>query len=546
MARLWDRLFGSPAPSSQRALSAFGPTWSWTPNGGNEALTHSFASYVEDGYKRNGVVFAVQIARLNLFSQGELKFRNNSDKRIFGTEALALLERPWPGGTTADLLARMEQDVSFAGNAYVRRAAPDMLERLRPDLVDVVSVEDDSGARMVVGYTYWRDGRGSHEEPEFFDVADVAHWSPIPDPMRAFVGMSWLTPVTREIDSDAAMIDYKQAFFDNAATPNMLVRYPVPLDSERAETISRRIAARHGGASNAWRTMVIDQGADVSMIGSSFEQMAFAAVQAAGENRICIAAGVPAQVVGISAGLDAGTFANYEQAFKAFANSTMSYNWQSCAAALQKLVAVPSGARLWVDLSDVPALQDAETARAEAAMTSATAIQVLINSGFVADAAVTAVNAGDLALLLGQHTGLVSVQMQAPGEAASAPSARSATPDWPTDVRRSADAVVEIRQGDTPAPVVNVTVEPTPVTVVNEVAAPVVNVEPTPVTVTNEVSAPAVPVNVNVEPAAVAAPIVNVEPAPVVVSNPPRKTTTTVKRDRDGNIIETTSTERDL
>jgi hypothetical protein len=30
----------------------------------------------------------------------------------------------------------------------------------------------------------------------------VAHWSPIPDPLANFRGMSWLTPVLREIDAD--------------------------------------------------------------------------------------------------------------------------------------------------------------------------------------------------------------------------------------------------------------------------------------------------------------------------------------------------------
>lgn len=415
--RLIDRL-GS-TPTAQRALAAE-QYFTTYPGSDRESLTHSFQSYVEDGYKANGVVFAVTMARLALFSQAQFRFADSRTGRKFGTADLALLETPWPNGTTGDLLARMEQDASLAGNAFVRKAAPDMLERLQPDLVDIISADHPSGADVVIGFAYWRDGRGSGEA-EYYTVDEVAHWAPIPDPCASFRGMSWLTPVVREINSDSAQTDHKQAFFDNAATPNMLIRYPVSLDPAKAQVVADRIAARHGGAKNAWKTLVVDQGADVTMIGSSFEQMAFTATQAAGEGRICIASGVPAQVVGIAAGLAAGTFENYEQAFKAFANGVMAMNWMSVSAALAKLVTVPAGARLTISTEDIPALQDAETARAEASMTGATAIQVLINSGYSADAAVAAVNNGDLSQLLGQHSGLVSVQMQAPGSTPAAP-----------------------------------------------------------------------------------------------------------------------------
>ena len=45
---------------------------------------------------------------------------------------LRVLEEPWPGGTSGELLARMEQDVSWAGNAYIWDAG-DRLVRWRPD-----------------------------------------------------------------------------------------------------------------------------------------------------------------------------------------------------------------------------------------------------------------------------------------------------------------------------------------------------------------------------------------------------------------------------
>lgn len=378
-----------------------------------ESLGSSFRAYAEDGYAGNGIVFAVILARLSLFSEAEFKFRS-VDKQLFGTSALTVLESPWPNGTTGDLLARMEQDASLAGNAFIRRATPTMLERLRPDLVDIVSAEHFSGAMEVVGYAFWRDGRGM-TEPEYYPVDEVAHWAPVPDPMASFRGMSWMTPVCREIDSDDSMTEHKQAFFENAATPNMLVRYPIAIDDATADSVSKRIAARHGGAENAWKTLVVDQGADVTMIGSSFEQMSFTATQAAGENRIASAAGVPGIVVGLKEGLDAASYSNYAQAMRRFADITMRPNWRSACGALAKLVDVPAGARLWYDTTDIAALREGEGERATTAHTMAVAAGELIRAGYDPKTVGPALIASDFTLLT--HTGAIPTALYPDGKA---------------------------------------------------------------------------------------------------------------------------------
>lgn len=418
MTRLLDVIANPKSAPASRALTAdqFLTTYRSTSN--VESIKSSFTSYVRDGYAGNGIVFSLILARLSLFSEAEFKFRDRGTKRLFGTPDLTLLENPWPNGTTGDLLARMEQDASLAGNSFIRRAAPDMLERLRPDYVDIITAVHHSGAREVIGYAYWRDGRGM-SEPELYDVEDVAHWSPIPDPLADFRGMSWLTAVVREIDSDTAMTDHKQVFFENAATPNMLVRYPVKIGQDTADSISERIRARHGGAANAWKTLVVDQGADVTMIGNSFEQMSFTSVQAAGENRIAATAGVPGIVVGLKEGLDAASYSNYAQAMRRFADITMRPNWRSACGALAKLLPVPAGARLWYDTTDIAALREGENERAQTAQVNAAAMSTLIASGYEPDSVTRAVISGDFSLLA--HTKLVSVQLQAPGATAPLP-----------------------------------------------------------------------------------------------------------------------------
>lgn len=413
MTRLWDSLLGRSEP----VRAAPDPGSFFTAMFGqpdNEKILPSYTNNV-DAYKSSGVVFGVLLARLSLFTEAEFKFQNLANKRLFGSPELLRLEKPWPNGTTGELLARMEQDVSLAGNAYIRDAG-EHLERLRPDWVTIVSAvergSDGAEVRRCVGFWYNPIGDQDRDD-EFFPVEEVAHWAPNPDPDANFRGMSWLTPVLREINADQQMTDYKRAFLQNAATPNLLVKYKQKIQQPQLERLAAQLHAKHGGVDNAFRTLILDEGADVTLAGHSFEQMSYSAVQAAGENRIAVAAGVPAIVAGLKEGLESATYSNYGLAMRRFADLTMRPNWRSACAALAKLVDVPADSKLWYDTSQIAALQEGEKEQADIMSVLATAANAFISAGFEPESIKSALAASDVTLL--QHTGLVSVQLQEPG-----------------------------------------------------------------------------------------------------------------------------------
>ncbi|MER7002217.1 phage portal protein [Dactylosporangium sp. NPDC000555] len=397
--------------------------WSFYGSYGNtETIEPTFEAYARDLYAGNAVVFGLIRTRIALFSEATFKFRRLSDKRLFGDAGLAVLEKPWPGGSTAELLARMEQDASLAGNAYVRNCG-DWLERLRPDWVTIVSlVETDPKGhtrRKVVGYLY-EPHDADRPDVEFYLTDEVAHWSPIPDPLANWRGMSWLTPVLREIKADRAMTEHREAFYRNAATPNLILKYKTKLQKEQVERISAQINARHGGPANAFRTMVLDEGADPMVVGSVLDDDG-AMIQAAGENRIAVASGVPAIVAGLKEGLSAATLANYSEAVRSMADLLIRPNWRGACAALAILVKVPAGAQLWFDTGDIAALQEGEQDQAATLQTKAATASSLINAGYTPESVVSAIEAGDMTLL--EHTGLYSVQLQPPGSKDPAPPA---------------------------------------------------------------------------------------------------------------------------
>ena len=415
------------------------PILNQTLVGDRETIGADFAGYVGGAYRSSGIVFACIAARMLFFSEARFQFRGRNNGRpgdLFGTQELAVLETPWPGGTTADLLARCELDVSIAGNAYIARSrGANRVSRLRPDWVTIVmgSPNDaDSGPwdpeAEVLGYSYQPGGPGSGYDPVDFLPDEVAHYAPIPDPCSPVRGVSWLAPAITDLLADKAMTKHRLRFFEQGATPNMVVKTAFT-DEKKFEAWVNRFRAGSEGAVNAFKTLFLMQGADAAVVGKDLKELDFQAVQSYGETRIAAAARVPPTVLGldralVGSSLNAG---NYEAIMGSWANLWARPSWRNLAGSLSRIIAVPAGAELWYDDRDIPALQAAEKDRAEAVQTKATSISTLVAAGYDPETVVEAVNADDLTLL--EHTGLVSVQLLPPGTANGNGNGNGGTPD---------------------------------------------------------------------------------------------------------------------
>lgn len=391
---------------SQVMKWSVGHTYSGSPvttygAGNAEPVPNSFDGYVSRVYQDNGPVFATALVRMQVFSQARFQFvrwANGRPGDFFGAPSLQVLERPWPGGSTADLLARMEQHVTCAGNFYARLSDRGEVEVLRPDWVQIV--RGNPGNRLV-GYLYTEGGSGSGKDPELLPAPTVCHYAPIPDPAASWRGMSWITPVLREVESDQAATEHKQKFFENGATPNMVVTLDAAVKAEEFERFRELMREESEGVANAYKTLFLGGGADAQVVGQSFEQIAFKATQGAGETRIAAAGGVPPVLVGLSEGLQAATYSNYSQARRRFSDITCEHLWASASSSLERLAPPPdSGARLAHDTRDMPFLREDQKDAAEIQNQQALSIDTFVRAGFEPASAVAAVVAGDLSLLV--------------------------------------------------------------------------------------------------------------------------------------------------
>lgn len=426
---------GEP-PFWELDAARYGLYGSTTPT--RERIENDYESYVAGAYKGNGVVFAAIDRRQQVFSQASFAWRRKVNGRpgdLFGSPELGLLESPWPNGTTGELLAHMEQDASLAGQFYAttvddagrigRNAtgAGRRIARMRPDWVTLV-IDAPSGnpynvdARVVAFLYEPRVSGGGYSDPLLLLPSEVCHYSPTPDPVARFRGMSWLTPVIKEIMADNAATKHKLKYFENGATPGMVVSGIPAVSKKQFDDLVDMMEARHRGAGNAYKTLYLTAGADAKALGSDLRQLDFKVTQGAGETRLATAAGIPASILGISEGLQGSSLnaGNFGAARRLFVDSTMRDLWSKAAPSLQTLVTPPARASLWYDARDIPFLREDAKDDAEIRAQDALALRTLLDAGYEPDAAIQYLITGDLKVLTGRHSGLFSVQLQAPGQ----------------------------------------------------------------------------------------------------------------------------------
>jgi hypothetical protein len=437
-----------------------------TLKGEREIVFPDFLGLIEGSYARNGVIFACIMTRVSLFRQARFQWqqmRNSQPGNTFGTPELAVLDRPEPGQTTSDLLARAILDADIAGNWFGLRR-PDRIKRLFPHWMTMVlgskNTADlglggwDPDAELI-GYSYIPGGIASGNPPIVFLPEEIAHWAPVPDPLAQYRGISWLTPILRETMADSAATAHKLAYFRNAATPNIAVTLPPTMTKDKASEWIDLFEQEHKGVLNAYRSIYFGGGASITPVGSSMQQMTFKDLQNSAETRITAAAGLHPVIVPFSEGLTGSSLnaGNFQQAARLVADKTLHPLWVGIAGALERVMVRPNpAARLWYD-DDIPFLRTDVKDQADITQKYEQTITSYVVQGFTPDSAIDAVVSSDPTRL--QHTGLVSVQLQppgstVPGEATTPQTAQAISEFWPTGGRFA--SVGNIRRGQELAP----------------------------------------------------------------------------------------------
>src|SRR5690606_11067749 len=135
-----------------------------------EKIAHTASA----AHKTNGIIFARVVARLQVFSQARFqwkRFEGRMPARMFSTPELRILPE------RVAIVLGLEEGADHPA---------------------------ESGDVDGAGYVYMPP----NSRPVVLLPEEVAHYAPIPDPDLNFLGMSWITPVIRDLQADSAQVEH--------------------------------------------------------------------------------------------------------------------------------------------------------------------------------------------------------------------------------------------------------------------------------------------------------------------------------------------------
>lgn len=323
-----------------------------------------YATYVNEGYNLNALIYsalaykgrAASLPNLRAFS-GD---RDNPTPLPADHPLNQLLTRPNPHQSGKEFVQLQTIYQNVAGNAYTvlirprGGGLPTKMYPVRPDRVYIIPA-----AGGIQGYYYVPEGKSPKDGVPVLPE-DMMHTKfPNPgDPLDGIgYGMSPLSPGARSADVDNKVTEFLKQFFDSGTMINTYITYDVPMDPDDMSAARERFKEIYGGSENWIEPAVFDQGGKVSRFGMTFDEMGFGEIDERNESRILMPFGVAPILLGTRIGLMRSTYANYNEARRAFWEDVMVPEMELLLLEYQYHLRGDDGAFVGVDYSSVPALR---------------------------------------------------------------------------------------------------------------------------------------------------------------------------------------------
>lgn len=296
------------------------------------SMPRNYTSFADEGYRKNVVAYRA-IERITDAMSGvplKLKRMKPKDKQaedVLDHPVLELLCQPNPTQSYEAFVKSAFGYFFISGNTYIqavgpneeaKREPPKELWALRPDRMSVIP----GRTMMPAGYEY----KIGADKKKIFPVDFVDGASPIMHlktfhPMDDYYGMSPIEAAAFSIDQYNAGGKWNLALMQNSARPSgaFVVTNSkgeaTELSESQREHLKKEVIAQYTGAGNTGRPMVLEGGLDWKEMGFNPKDMDWINSKDTNARDVCLAFGVPSQLLGIPGD---STYSNYEQAKLAF------------------------------------------------------------------------------------------------------------------------------------------------------------------------------------------------------------------------------------
>jgi HK97 family phage portal protein len=236
-------------------------------------------------------------------------------QRLSSGKLAALLERPAPATTQANLVATMVSHLTLWGNAYLGkfRDAEGRLEQLALLHPDRVRVE------LVAGQPRYAvtdaKGRESKHGPD-----DVVHVKALST--DGLVGLSPITQCKTALAMASDLGEHARAFFENGARPSGILKLASSPSNDQLKSLREQLTGRYTGARNAHKIAIVTGEMDWTALSGPLDDLQFVEQRKLSTAEVCRIFRVPPWMVGASSG-DSMTYSNTEQQALSFVTHSL-------------------------------------------------------------------------------------------------------------------------------------------------------------------------------------------------------------------------------
>jgi len=317
----------------------------------------NYTAFANEGYRINVVAYqAVNKICEAIASVPPTLFRGEDE--ITESPILSLLDKPNPMQGYDEYVHALVGFYLLSGNGYQEKVAingaPRELYALRSDRMKIIP----SQAGMPQAYVYEVSGRKVMWEVEPDGGSDISHIKTF-NPINDWYGMSPVEAAAYAVDQHNEAMAWMQALLQNSARPSgaLIMEGEQSLSDDQYHRLKQELEDSYQGSKNAGRPMLLEGGLDWRAMGLSPTDMGILDQKNASARDICLAFGVPPQLLGIPGD---NTYSNYQEARLSFWEDTVIPLLGVIYGAWNKWL-VPdfgNGLELRPDLDQVPAIVD--------------------------------------------------------------------------------------------------------------------------------------------------------------------------------------------
>ncbi len=335
------------ATSSIMVMNPGQPVWS----------PRDYKSFADEGYSKN--VVAYQAINRIAEAIGSVRWTAwRGETELTESPFLDLIKRPNPTQSYQEYLMAKVGFLMISGNSYEERVVvggqPRELYNLRPDRMKITPASNGIPA----SYCYEFNSRKI-----FWDVdpltlqSDIMH-TKLFNPTNDWYGMAPIEAGAFAIDQHNESMKWMQALLQNSARPSgaLVTKDGESLSEDNYTRLKAQIQEQYQGASNAGRPMLLEGGLSWQAMGLSPTDMGIIESKYSSARDVCLAFGVPPQLLGIPGD---NTYSNYAEARLAFWEDTVMPLLDRIAADWNQWLGPFFGDQeLRADLDQIPAIAD--------------------------------------------------------------------------------------------------------------------------------------------------------------------------------------------